>query len=291
MLTTVNGLVIRLFPTGDHDTILHILTEDRGRISVMVKGARSHRGSKSGLSMLAQPFAYANFELYRSGGGDLYYLRGGSILEHFFHLTADFPRMALASYLCEATDVMVGDSFGPDTNTLLRMLLNALYVLNRGTYDYKLVKGVFELRAAALAGYQPDLTVCTSCKQAFPDAAFFDIMNGRFVCEACQAARRPRAIALEEMRDEAMRERRIICPVSASVLAAMRYALTAPDRKIFSFSLTDREEIESFERVAETYFLNHLEEDFESLKFYRTAEKQPATVLHNRAKLPSDLKQ
>ena len=40
MLTTVNGLVIRLFPTGDHDTILHILTEDRGRISVMVKGAQ-----------------------------------------------------------------------------------------------------------------------------------------------------------------------------------------------------------------------------------------------------------
>ena len=60
-----------------------------------------------------------------------------------------------------------------------------------------------------------------------------------------------------------------MCPLSASTLAAVRYALAAPESKIFSFALLDDETAGSFERVAETYLLNHLERDFETLRFYR----------------------
>jgi hypothetical protein len=58
--------------------------------------------------------------------------------------------------------------------------------------------------------------------------------------------------------------------VSASTLAAMRYALTAPDKKIFSFSLKDREEEMNFGRATETFLLNQLERDFDTLRSYRS---------------------
>jgi hypothetical protein len=61
------------------------------------------------------------------------------------------------------------------------------------------------------------------------------------------------------------------------VLAAMRYALTAPDKKLFSFSLKDPEEERSFERAAETYLLNQLERDFDTLHFYRSVAVLPSS--------------
>ena len=44
MLITVNGLVTRSYLSGDHDRVIHIITEDHGRLAVMVKGGNSKRG-------------------------------------------------------------------------------------------------------------------------------------------------------------------------------------------------------------------------------------------------------
>ena len=48
------------------------------------------------------------------------------------------------------------------------------------------------------------------------------------------------------------------------------YALTAPDKRLFSFVIkTDEEEI-AFAKAAETYLLNHLEHRFDCLDFYNS---------------------
>ncbi len=272
MLITVNGLVTRSYPSGDHDRIIHVLTEEYGRLSVMVKGGQSARSKRDNAAACTQLFTYGNYELYRGRSGDLYWYRAGSVNHHFFSVTADLGRMALATYLCDvATELSDEDSHIPEAATLLRMLLNTLHVLHNGDKQVALVKGVFELRAAALMGYQPDLTGCAFCGRGYPDHAYFDIMNGRLICADCQTERNRRYGHMADLREAEERgERRIICPITASTLAAMRYALTAPDRKIFSFTLKDREEEHTFDRAAETYLLNQLERDFDTLHFYRS---------------------
>ena len=269
MLITVNGLVTRSYPSGDHDRLLHIMTEDRGRLSVMVKGGNSKRGGAT--SACTQLFTYGNYELYSGNNGDLYWLRGGSVLTSFYKLSEDLARMSLASYLCDvASDLTDKNVAVEETAELLRMLLNSLYTLDRGTKPAALVKGVFELRAAAMMGYRPNLIGCDVCGTGYPDEAYLDVMNGLFVCADCQAKRnRLVGRVWEREREEEMGERSIVCPLSASTLAAVRYALAAPESKIFSFALLDDETAGSFERVAETYLLNHLERDFETLRFYR----------------------
>ena len=270
MLITVNGLVTRSYASGDHDRVIHIMTEDRGRLAVMVKGGNSKRGGHS--AACTQLFTYGNYELYCGGSGDLYWFRGGSVLTSFYDLTASLPRMSLAAYLCDlATEFTEHDGEVFETAALLRMLLNSLYVLDKGEKSPAIVKGVFELRAAAMMGYQPNLVGCAFCGQGYPDEAYFDIMNGRIICADCQSKRNRLAGKLEAAEQE-LGERSIICPLSASVLAAIRYALTAPDRKIFSFTLADREEEHAFDRAAETFLLNHLERDFDTLRFYRSVE-------------------
>lgn len=272
MLITVNGLVTRSYPSGEHDRVVHIITEDRGRLSVMVKGGNSKRGGHS--AACTQLFTYGNYELYRGNNGDMYWYRGGSVLSSFYNLSGELSRMALATYLCDlASEFTENDTGTEDTADLLRMLLNSLYTLDKGNRPPAIVKGVFELRAAAMMGYRPSLVGCSSCGEGYPAEAYFDIMNGCFICTACQAKRNRFAGRIASREDE-LGERSIICPISSSVLAAIRYALTAPDNKIFSFALADREEERAFARTAETFLLNHLERDFETLCFYRTVAEE-----------------
>ncbi len=268
MLTTVNGLITRSYPSGDHDRIVHMLTEEQGRVSVMVKGSSSRR--RDSAAAVTQPFTWGNYELYSGHGGDLYWYRGGSVTRHFFEVTSDITRMALAAYLCDVATELTGEGTPqPEAAILLRMLLNTLHVLGRGEKSPALIKGVFELRATAMMGYQPDLTGCALCGQGYPEASYLDIMNGRLICADCQTDLN-RKHGYRATAEEELGERRIICPVSSSVLAALRYALAAPDKKIFSFALKDEGEERDFARVAETYILNQLEQDFETLRFYHS---------------------
>ncbi len=268
MLITVNGLVTRAYRTGDHDHIIHLLTEDRGRLSVMVKG---HPGGKNASATVTQLFTYGNFELYRGKGGDLYWFRGGSVLRHFFEVTQNLSSMALSAYLCDVADTLSEEeNTQEEAEELLRMLLNTLHVIAKGEKSHALIKGVVELRIAALMGYQPDLTACARCGEGYPDQVYFDIMNGRLICADCQTALNRLAGAAVAYKEQELGERRIICPLSSSALAAMRYALSAPEKKIFSFNLKTRDDLHAFSNAAETYLLNQLEQDFDTLQFYRS---------------------
>ena len=266
MLITTNGLVIRSYTSGNSDRVIHILTLDHGLLSVLVKGGGSKKG---GADPAIQLFSYSNFELYQGKTGDLYWYRGGSVNNSFYNVTSDITNMALASYLCDLTGAFFPEESPEDASApLLRMLLNSLYVLDNQQKPPALVKPVFELRSACLMGYEPDLGGCTVCGEANPENAYIDVMNGRFICESCHAVQ-SRSIP-DKVRQDEQRLGRVICPVTGSVLAAVRYILAAPDKKVFSFSMKDAEEERALGRIAETYLLNQLEQDFDTLHFYRT---------------------
>ncbi len=270
MLLTVNGLITRSYDTGNRDRVLHIITEEAGRLSVLCKGGGSHKtGSAASVTQL---YTWGNYEIYRGRSDDLYWFRSGSINRQFFSVTGDLSRMALAAYLCDlASELTDENSPVPETATLLRMMLNTLYVLSERDTPCSLVKGTVELRAAALMGYQPDLTACRTCHEVYPETAYFDVHNACFVCERCQAEanRRLGTLRADRPDEDDWRHSRLILPLSAGTLAAMRYALVAPDRRIFSCKIADPADARAFEHAAETYLLAQLDHTFDTLKFYR----------------------
>ena len=265
MLITTDGIVTRSYPVGDSDRLVHLITPDRGRLPVMVKGGQS-RGCR--FAAMTQLFTYGNYELYRKSDGDMYWLRGGMVEHSFYELSSDISRVALGAYLCDVASDMTDE--GEEAGELLRMLLNSLYAIGQGKHSLAVIKGVFELRAASLAGYMPNMTGCCRCGTGYPNESYFDIMNGRIICADCQSKLNRMGSAILEQSAHEMGERRIICPMTASTLAAVRYALSAPDKKIFSFALKDREEEIAFSRVAESYLLNQLERGFDTLEFYHS---------------------
>jgi DNA repair protein RecO (recombination protein O) len=265
MLSTTDGLVIRVTDREDNDKLLTVLTPDRGQITVIAKGARSVH---SKLLPLVQPFTYANFEIYEKGSS-LGWLRGGSVIEPFYGVRDDLDHLALASYLAEVGCDITGE--GEPAVDILRLLLNSLFALSGGIKPPWIVKGTFELRAAGFSGFMPDFSGCDACGCQISDPMYLDVMNGRLLCSEC--VRTAGRVKRTEMEMEDAGELSLLLPMSSSVTAACRYILTARPERMYAFSL-DESERENFARVCEDYLLHHLERGFDSLIFYKSLDPQ-----------------
>lgn len=257
----IDGVVIRTRQTGEHDMLLTVLTAEMGRITVLTKGSKSLKGDQRSISQL---FTHANFEVYRRG--ELYILKGGSPLHPFYGIAADVVRFSLASYLCDVTCELTDE--GEPADEMLRLLLNALYAISCECYPQEIVKGAFELRAAFLSGYAPDLSGCTDCKTDEKPELYLDVMNGALLCSSCLQARAATPKQVGTYDD--IREAEVLIPITPSVLAAIRYAARAPIERVFSFGLSDSDELAAFAGCAERYLLSHLGHGFDTLDFYRT---------------------
>ncbi len=258
----VDGIVIRVRDSGERDRYLTVLTAEHGRMTLLSKGSHSLKGSQMAISQL---YTYANFEYYKKG--DFCILKGGSPIQPFYGISTDMDRLNLAAYLCDAAYEMSDE--GERADTLLRMLLNALYAISRELYPQQIIKGAFELRAAGISGYTPELAACAHCQNDRAAFYYLDVMNGALLCEGCLASRGKKATLSPASYDE-IREAELLLPISPSVLAAIRYCIEAPMERLFSFELSDAEELLSFAKSAETYLLSHLGRGFDSLEFYHS---------------------
>ena len=259
-----NGVITRIYDVGASDKMLNIITADRGRLGVMVKGGRS---PSSKMRSISQLFTYANFEINQKG--NLYWLRGGEVLNPFYDLSADIARVSLASYLCDLANELTDE--GSEDDGIMRLLLNSLYLIGRGVKDQRIIKAVFELRAAVISGYCPELSYCAYCKEPFAEFTYLDIMGGKLICTDCLAKRGERKIEVSNEFED-MPEASILCGLSPSALAALRYIVTVPDTRIFSFELKDADEMNELAKAAESSILNHLERGFDSLEFYKSVK-------------------
>ena len=258
---TTDGLVIRTSSVGENDKILTLLTPNQGKISVTVKGGRS---LKSGSLSSTQLFAYGNYEI--SSRGDFKWLRGASLNCAFGKLSTDIVKISLASYIASLADELSGEN--ESAEDILRLTLNTFYAIENEIKPNEIIKAVFELRAAAMSGFEPDLSDCRGCGKKDGDDFYIDVMNGRLLCSECMHKRSLQA-AKEQMKSEDMREAVLMLPVTQGALTAMRYAISSPTQKMLSFNISDTDE-KIFAHAAEVYLLSHLGQGFDTLEFYKT---------------------
>ncbi len=264
MTYTSDALVIREVPFGESDKLLTLLTAEYGRVGVMAKGARSMRNK---LMTASQLFSWGNYEIYTKG--DYHWLREAALIEPFFGLRADLDRISLATYLCDVTYEATGEN--APAGDILPIVLNTFYALANGLASDAIVKGAFELRIAAMSGYCPDLSACAVCGRTDPPGIYLDVMNGCLICAECmQKTASARAVPREEYD---LPPTVIFLPLPPGALGAMRYILHAPGKRLFSFRISDKAEMDDFSRACESYLLNHFERGFDSLEFYHTLQR------------------
>ena len=234
MYKTLHGLVLREVKYKESSKILTILTEEEGKITAEARGAL-RKGSKC--SAASQVLTWSELTFFENRGR--YTLSEGSVLEDFAALRADLGDYALGCYMAELLEA-VSDEDSHST-ALLHLGLNALFALSRQLYPAKHIKAVFELQAACLAGYLPDVSGCGVC--GCQDAGYFCVRQGMSV---------------------------LLCGAS---LAAMRHVCSAGEKKIFSFTL-DESSDERFCTACEEYTLAQLDRGFGTLDYWHLLQNR-----------------
>ena len=259
----IDGVVVRVRDTGNNNRYLSVLTAEKGRITLLSHGSHSVRSPQIAVSQL---YTYGNFEYYTKGSVNI--LKGGTAIQPFYGLSADIDRLNLAAYLCDVTCELTDE--GEEAAEMLRLLLNSLHAISLDLRPQQILKGAFELRAAAMSGYMPDLTGCAKCGKQQADPFYLDVMNGAVLCGECRSE--AKSLPASTVYAEDMREARILGILSPSVLAAFRYSLSAPMERLFSFDLKEETERRDFAKQAETYLLSHIGHGFDSLNFYHSMQ-------------------
>ena len=261
MLYTVDGLVLRVQNRGENDRLITLLTAN-GRMNAVCHGARS---IKSKMANLTQPFVYGNFEINRRSGA-LPWVRGGSPNEVFYGLRESVEKVFLATYICDVAADLSGEN--TDCSEILRLTLNTLYAIMTDMRPLPQIKAAFELRAAAISGYRPDVLHCEDCGAEGMENTYFDVMNGAIVCSSCLEKRGAGLGKRYSSVYDDVRERSVLVPLGPASLSAIRFVLYSPQEKIFSFTLAEAEDLNTFSRAGEEYLLNHLGHGFDSLDLY-----------------------
>ncbi|MBQ4037528.1 MAG: DNA repair protein RecO [Clostridia bacterium] len=252
MILTVKGLVLRSTKYGESDKLITVLTEN-GKMFFKARGIRSIT-SKNAAGCAS--FVYSEFILEKRG--DRCFLRKAQPLYATVRQGADIVSLSLASYLASLAEETALDA--ETGRAVLRLLMNALYLIAKEDRPCDLIKAVFEMRLMAALGQTPNLYECAGCEKeadAFP-FVFFRPAQGDFLCSDCA-----------DLKEEGL------VRVSREVLALCRHSVECDESHAYALKLPDSL-LRDFSRFAERYLTDQLERGFKTLDFYREVSALPA---------------
>lgn len=244
MYLNIQGIVLRVTDYNDRDALLTVLSRNHGKLTVKARGLRR---KNSPLIAPCQLLAYGEFTLFEYRG--MYTINEAHSIELFTALRRDLTKLSLGTYFAQAAEVISQEDLpNPELQSLL---LNCLYGLSKLNLPEPLVKSVFELRAACLAGYTPDLYGCHICGSQTPDR--FDLTAGQLECRGCR-----------NHESDGIR-----MPVTPGLLEAMRYICLCDPKRLFGFQVGE-ETLEMLSGLTEAYLSTQLERGFSALDFYKS---------------------
>ncbi len=243
MYLTTKALVLRVTDYNDRDSLLTLLTDEYGKLTVKARGLRR---KNSPLIAPCQLLAYAEFTLFENKG--YYTVNEASSIELFQGLRRDLTRLSLGTYFAQAAEVMSQEDI-PNPE-LLSLVLNCLFALTGLGLSEEQVKAVFELRAACISGFLPDLSGCHICGSQ--ENLLFDLSGGSLLCDRHRT-----------------QTNGIRLPVSAGTVDAMRYISYCDSKRLFSFAV-GQENLSQLASVTEAYLTTQLERGFSTLDFYKS---------------------
>ena len=247
MYSDIRALVLREVRYKETDRILTVFTAEGGKQTVKAPGAV---GKKSRISAATQQLTYSELTLYERNGYKN--VKEAVTLEAFRGLRQDICLFALGAYFAECVETLTLEN-EPEPE-IMQLALNSLYALSNSLYDPLKIKAAFELRLISLCGYTPQLLRCACCGKEEISEPVLSYGDSNVYCRKCTADGR-------------------FVSLSPSILSAMRYIITAPAKKQFSFGIPD-DELPRLSTITEQYMLRHSSGFFSTLTYWKDLNRK-----------------
>ena len=206
-----------------------------GKISCVAKGARR---PKSALLAGTQMFCFGEYLMYR--GSETYHINSVEPIEIFYNLRIDLDKLKYAVHINKIMLDVTQEN--QNCYRVLQLLLNTLYIISETDKNLDMVLGIFKLRLLCILGFVPKLDKCANCGEK-ENLLNFSIKDNGLKCNNCG------------------KQDTSCIKISESTLNAIRYTVTAPPKKLYSFNLKG-ESLEEFKLLTNLYFNDKLEKEY-----------------------------
>lgn len=206
-----------------------------GKISCVAKGARR---PKSALLAGTQMFCFGEYLVYK--GSQTYHINSVEPIEVFYNLRIDLDKLKYAVHINKIVQDVTHEN--QNCYQILQLLLNTLYIISETDKNLDMVLGVFKLRLLCILGFTPQVMKCTNCQEK-ENLTYFSLKDNGLTCKICG------------------KQDTSAIQISESTLNAIKYTVTAPPKKLYSFDLKEGA-LEEFKLVSKLYFNEKLEKEY-----------------------------
>ncbi|SHF33753.1 DNA repair protein RecO [Desulforamulus putei] len=179
-LYKLDAVVLKARDMREADKMITLYSIQRGKQRAVAHGAAKPNSRKRGA---VQPFCYSTFMMHQ--GRELDSVSQAELREAFPELRSDLDRLTAAAYVSELTDGFTGE--GEPNQGIFALLLSALHLIAAG--ETELALRAFEARLIGLAGFKPELNVCSGCGEPLRETKIhFSSHLGSLLCRACASS-------------------------------------------------------------------------------------------------------
>ena len=154
MIVHTPAIVLKSFPYGDTSIIARCFSQEKGKISLMIKGARSKRSPKSAQF---QPLSYVDLIYNHKPNRNLHILSKVNFREFWSRILDDLRTITLSMAILDLTEKTLSDE-DPHPN-LFSVLKGVLRALNEKKSDPNLLFWFYECSLLTHLGFQPNLDI------------------------------------------------------------------------------------------------------------------------------------
>lgn len=239
-----DALVLREVRYKESDRILTLFTPERGIVTARARGAL-RKGSR--IAAATQQLTLSEMTFFENRGR--FVVQEAVVKEPFDGLRMNFENFALGCYFAECIEAFVQEE-EPDPDSF-QLILNSLYAVSHELCNPLQVKAAFEMRLMCLMGYTPDLSGCCYCGERQPLSPVLGVQTGQICCRNC--------------RKDEFGAGMLLCGAS---LQAMRYLVSAPSKRLFSFTLPE-EALQRLNQASESYLSTQAGRRFATLEYWK----------------------
>lgn len=232
----VTGIILSVYPIGENDRRLTILTKERGKIQVFARGCRKPNHPLFGVT---QPLIYCEFMI--TEGRKFNYLNTADGKDYFPYLKEDLESIYYSTYFAELAEYFTVE--GMDERNILNLLFLTFTAMKKKKLPRALIRRIYELKILQFYGIGMEVFQCVSCgKTEMLHTLSFE--KGGILCDSCG-------------------QKEGGTYVEPAVLYALQYVLAVPLQKLYSFVLKEPLFLE-FQWIIKQFFRIHVEHKFKS---------------------------
>lgn len=176
-------------------------------------------------------------------GQEHYTINSCDIIEVFYNIRVDLDKLNNATYITKIIQDVTNEN--ENSYKILQLYLNTLYMISETDKDPDFVISIFKLKLLCFLGFEPEVEKCISCGSK-DNLRYFSVKDNGCKCENCAT---PDKSAIE---------------ISNSTAIALKYIVSAPAKKLFSFDLKN-DSLKELNLVSKIYFNEKLEKNYQRI--------------------------